>query len=405
MDLNILKQWQELDTKIQKWWNEDIHFAREKEIREDPQGTLLYLPHPYITPGGIESIFQEMYCWDTHFINLGLLAHGRLNLVCNHIADQLFLIDRYGMVLNGNRSYFTTRSQVPLLSESIRKYYEHHPDLDLLGLAYPLLKKEYQNYWLADHHQTPTGLATCNDLGDPSLRPELAAEAEITDFSACFDGDVRKCNPVMINSALVNFAQNLAWIAEKLNRKNEIEKWKQEAEDRKKTIHNFCWNEETGFFFDYHFESNRLLNYWCLTGYWPLWAGVASQDQAKKMVKNLEKFETDFGLLQTDIAYPSPHPEFEWVQWGYPSGWPPMQIIIVEGLLKYGFKKEAERIAGKFLKLILDKYKKTGKLWEKYNMAEGNLEFPTERYEVQPLHGWTSSAVVLFGRIIYQPDV
>ena len=141
MDLNILKQWQELDTKIQIWWNDDIHFAREKEIREDPQGTLLYLPHPYITPGGIESIFQEMYCWDTHFINLGLLAHGRLDLVCNHIADQLFLIDRYGMVINGNRSYFTTRSQAPLLSESIRKYYEHNPELDILSVAYPLLNK------------------------------------------------------------------------------------------------------------------------------------------------------------------------------------------------------------------------------------------------------------------------
>jgi len=398
------QQWLKLDTKIQNWWDHDIHIARENEIRNDPKGTLLYLPFPYITPGGSESFFAETYCWDTHFINLGLLAHGRLDLVKNHILNQLFQIQRYGFVITGNRSYFTTRSQAPLLSESIRNYFEHQPDMDLLQLAYPHLKMEYQHYWLADHHKTPTGLATCNDLGDPSLRPELAAEAEITDFTSCFEGDVRKCNPVMMNCALVNYAHNLAWISAKLNKNDEIEKWRQEAEDRKKRMNELCWDDNSGFFFDYHFENRKLLHYWCLTGFWPLWAGIVTQDQAVKMVKNLDKFETDYGLIQTDIAYPSPHPEFDWVQWGHPSGWPPMQIIIVEGLLKYGFKKEAKRIAGKYLKLILAIYNKTGKIWEKYNVVDGNLEFPVERYGLPAIHGWTCSTVVLFGRLFFNMD-
>jgi len=405
MDLNSLKQqWLELDAKIKNWWGGDIHVAREEEIRNDPKGTLLYLPFPYITPGGSESFFAETYCWDTHFINLGLFAHKRFDLVKNHILNQLFQIERYGFVITGNRSYFTTRSQTPLLSETIHKYYEHQPDLGLLHSAYPLLKKEYQHYWLADHHKTPTGLIACNDLGDPSLRPELAAEAEITDFTSCFEGDVRKCNPVMINCALVNFAQNLMWISEKLKKHDETDKWKREAEGRKKRIQNYCWDKELGFFFDYHFEGKKLLRYWCLTGFWPLWAGIASQDQAEKMVKNLEKFETEFGLVQTDVAYASPHPEFDWVQWGHPSGWPPMQIIIIEGLLKYGFEEEAKRIAGKYLKLILDIYKETEKIWEKYNVVGGNLEFPVERYRLPAIHGWTSSTVVLFGRLLFENE-
>jgi alpha,alpha-trehalase len=55
-----------------------------------------------------------MFGWDNFFINCGMLAHGRYDLVHGQLLNHLFMIMRHGMVLNANRTYFLTRSQPPL---------------------------------------------------------------------------------------------------------------------------------------------------------------------------------------------------------------------------------------------------------------------------------------------------
>lgn len=130
-----------------------------------------------------------------------------------------------------------------------------------------------------------------------------------------------------------------------------------------------------------------------------MWSGVATKEQAHELVGHLPKFICNHGLSMTDKDYVSPHPEFDWLQWSYPAGWPPFQIMVAEALLKYGYKTEARIIALAFLKTQVAVFEETGKLWEKYNVVQGGLTFPKERYEVPPLHGWSSASVVLLGRL------
>lgn len=419
--------WEALDRAIRSWWDGDLQTAQEGDLlpthqqatehpppqaldpeneafsaaRENHADTLLFLPHPYVTAGGSTGAFAEMYGWDTYFINLGLMAHERFELVRNHHLNQLFMIERYGMVLNGNRTYYLTRSQTPLLAEGIRRYHAQHPDRDLLCRAYPLLKQEYRHYWNADHHATPTGLATNRDLGDPNHRPALAAEAEVTDFTACFDGDVRQCNPLITNAALVKYADALAWMAETLGWPEEAVAWRSEANRRRERIRARCWNAEIGFFFDYQYMRSEQLPYWSLAGFWPLWAEIATPDEAERLVSHLDRFEHPHGLAYTPEAYPSPHPEFDWLQWGYPSGWPPMHRIVIEGLDAYGYHEAAERIATKLLILMVDQYERTGYTWEKYNVVDGSLDFPSERYDVPALHGFSAATATVLGRRLF----
>lgn len=115
-DDDLKVRWQRLDNAIRGWWVGDLHHATEEEIRNDPNKTLLFLPFPYITAGGSESAFPEIYGWDTQFINLGLLAHDRADIVRWNILDQLSMIERFGKVLNGNRTFYLTRGQPPLLA-------------------------------------------------------------------------------------------------------------------------------------------------------------------------------------------------------------------------------------------------------------------------------------------------
>jgi len=425
-DVGLSLRWEPVDRAIRGWWDGDVQRAQEAELRDAGKNaiwfvdeehrrreksgpaieehTLLFLPFPYISAGGSEAAFPEMYCWDIHFINMGLLLHGRLDMVRNHILNHLSLIERFGMVLNGNRTYYLTRSQTPLLAAGIRQYHEQSADNDMLARAYPVLVREYEQYWLAPHHATPTGLATNRDLGDPRLRPALAAEAESLDFTACYDGDVRCCVPLLLNSALVRYEETMAWMAAELRWPDKAEKWKILASQRAATMRELCWDEQQGFFMEYQFMRKVRLQYRSLCAYWALWAGVATTAQAKALVKNLSRFEHAFGLAQTDVAYPSPHPEFTWLQWGYPSGWAPMQMAVVEGLDRYGFHDDAKRIAEKYLTCLLNEYDRTGTFWEKYNVVEGNSVLPRERTPNVPLHGWTTAAAVWLGHRLFRPS-
>jgi alpha,alpha-trehalase len=82
-----------------------------------------------------------------------------------------------------------------------------------------------------------------------------------------------------------------------------------------------------------------------------------------------------------------------------------MQIAAVEGLDAYGYRESAERIAARFLTLVVDQYRETGRLWEKYNVVDGSLVLPNSRYGNAPMPtSWTTAAAVLFGRRIFKDD-
>jgi alpha,alpha-trehalase len=78
-----------------------------------------------------------------------------------------------------------------------------------------------------------------------------------------------------------------------------------------------------------------------------------------------------------------------------------MQIMAVEGLDAYGYHADAERIARAYLGMLLDEFDRTGKFWEKYNVADRSCNLPRERTPNVPLHGWTTAAVVWLGRRLF----
>jgi alpha,alpha-trehalase len=319
---------------------------------------------------------------------------------------------------NTNHAAGMTRSQTPVFPESIWSYYLASGDRGVLHRAYPLLEAEYNDYWNAEHHRTPIGLATNRDLGDSNLPPAYAAEAETLDWTPIFGGDVRRCVPLMTNCALVRYARTVASIAAELGDDANADAYEDRARERAALINRYCWNESRGLFLEYDFVADEQLAYLSLCAYWPLWAGVASPHQAQRLVENLSLFERPNGLSSTDKAYDDPHESplreeydlsaFEVIagggeplQWMYPAGWAPEHLIVVDGLWAYGYESEAQRVAERFLGLMLEQHRLTGRLWEKYNVADGTLELPNSRCGNIPMRGWTAAAVVLLGRRLW----
>ncbi|MEL1265375.1 trehalase family glycosidase [Pseudoxanthomonas putridarboris] len=134
-----------------------------------PQQGLLYLPKPYVVPGGF---FNEMYGWDSFFIVLGLVADGRAALARDMVDNFLYQVEHYGGVLNANRSYYLTRSQPPFLGAMIRAVlddgsaFKDKGEADAwLAHAYPLALRDHATWTRPEHRAGDTGLARYFDYG------------------------------------------------------------------------------------------------------------------------------------------------------------------------------------------------------------------------------------------------
>ena len=148
--------------------------------------------------------------------------------------------------------------------------------------------------------------------------------------------------------------------------------WEEAAANRKRNIDKYCWDEESGFYFDFNTETKEQMDFESATALWPLWCGAASSEQARKLVeKALPKLECIGGLSSTTKAcrgiVDETNPQ---KQWDYPHGWPPHQMLAWEGLKKYGYHEEAERLIYRWLHMIIGVFVDyNGIVVEKYNVT------------------------------------
>lgn len=134
-----------------------------------PLQGLLYLPHPYVVPGGS---FNEMYGWDSYFIVLGLVADHRAELARDMVDNALFEVQYYGGVLNANRTYYLSRSQPPFLTAMMSavlgdpaSFHSKAEQQVWLAQAYPLAVRNHAIWTRTEHRAGDTGLARYFDLG------------------------------------------------------------------------------------------------------------------------------------------------------------------------------------------------------------------------------------------------
>ena len=96
----------DIQTHIDELWEVLVRAP----VEPAPHSSLLPLPYRYVVPGGR---FREIYYWDSYFTMLGLEQSGRHDLAVDMVRNFAFLIDRYGHIPNGNRTYYLSRSQPP----------------------------------------------------------------------------------------------------------------------------------------------------------------------------------------------------------------------------------------------------------------------------------------------------
>ncbi len=363
---------------------------------------------PFVVPGGR---FNEMYGWDSYFESLGLLIDGRVDLAKAMVDNFVYEINHYGQVLNANRTYYLTRSQPPFLTSMALAVFDHlsrtPESKKWLANVFRTAIQEYHTVWMNRERLTETGLSRYYAYGlgitpetepghyDTLLRPYakragcevheyarkmIAGEIDEPELQEYFlhDRAVResghdtsyrienRCahlNTVDLNSLLYKYEIDIAEIIshhfdEALSMPDgSVERsdaWRQRAEKRRELVNQLLWNDERGMYFDYHFVEKQQTGFESATMLYPLWAKLTSPAQAESLVKNaLPLLEASGGIVSTTkksrgkISATRPAK-----QWDYPNGWAPHQMLIWQGLINYGYKNEAQRLAYRWVDMI-----------------------------------------------------
>jgi alpha,alpha-trehalase len=204
-----------------------------------------------------------------------------------------------------------------------------------------------------------------------------------------FSADTHHYAPICLNSLLYKTEKDLAEISKLLGNSQNAQRWERQATDRKRNIDKYLWDEKRGEYFDCDFTTNTRSAYEFATTFYPLWAGLASESQAAAVMKNLKNFEQPGGIAMSRFESQA--------QWDYPYGWAPIHILACEGMRRYGFNVDADRVSFKFLDTVLQNFYRDRTIREKYDVVtRTSVTHIVEGYAENVIgFGWTNAAFLV----------
>jgi alpha,alpha-trehalase len=391
-----------------------------------PYSSLLPLSRPYVVPGGR---FRELYYWDSYFTMLGLAESGRSDLLEGMVQNFAFLIDAYGHIPNGTRSYYLSRSQPPFFFAMAGLLAPGDPAAACARFL-PQLKAEYafwmegaealtagaahrrvvklddgsilNRYW--DDSDAPrdesyaedVALATATPRPAATLYRNLRAAAESGwDFSSRWFADGRTLGsidtteiiPVDLNALMFGLENAIRAGCERSGDGQCAADFASRANARRAAIDRTLWAPSRGVYLDYRWTQKHGVDRVTAATLYPLFTHVASEAQAASVAAATERELLEpGGIVATPIVTGQ--------QWDAPNGWAPLQWIAVAGLRAYGRDRLANAIGCRFMVSVERVYRETGKLVEKYDVIATDRPGGGGEYPTQDGFGWTNGVML-----------
>lgn len=376
---------------IAAYWHELERFHPKND------DTLMGLPNKYLVPAdeeGHEFDYNELYYWDSYFMVQGMLDKQHKELVIGILEDLLYLQKRYKIIPNASRTYLTGRSQPPFLTSFIFDVYDAYKlDKKWLKNSIKCAQEEYHHVWMGTEKPNARlvhkGLSRYYDI---NYLHDLAEDESGWDMTPRFNRKALNYLPVDLNSLLYKYEMDFARASRILGDKEEADEWEYIAKHRRHVINELMWSPSRNLYCDYNYVKQKRGTVSSLASYYPLWAGMVDEDRALQLVKNLKKFEQKGGLSTTEPQqFGQLVPGTVPMQWAYPNGWAPLHFIIIQGLRRYGYEEDAQRIATKWIKTNLAWFNKNHVFLEKYNVVQPDKPPAKGLYPSQVGFGWTNA--------------
>jgi alpha,alpha-trehalase len=369
-----------------------------------------------------------MYYWDSYFTMLGLAESGRQDLVEGMVRDFAYLIDTFGHVPNGARTYYLSRSQPPFFFAMVGLISPQEP-ASAYAAYLPQLRREYA-FWMDgartvmpgkphrrvvampdgsvlnrfwDDRDTPrdesyredSELALASKVPAHELFRNIRAAAESGwDFGSRWfaDGqtpatmDTTEIVPVDLNSLLFGLENAIRAGCEHRGDKSCASEFAERAATRRRSIDHYLWDEARGAYLDYRWTTGARMPRVSAATMYPLFVSLASKAQAAAVANIIARELLRAGGVVTTTVETGQ-------QWDSPNGWAPLQWIAVSGLRDYGEMPLAATIACRWMAGVNGVYRQSGKLVEKYDMVTVGRSGGGGEYPSQDGFGWTNGVM------------
>jgi neutral trehalase len=183
----------------------------------------------------------------------------------------------------------------------------------------------------------------------------------------------------------------MAVIAGKLGDTKGRRKYSAHADQLARTINRVFWDSKDGFYYDRNAKTRKRIRVKSVAGFMPLWAGVATRNQADRLVYDHLLNKKEFWLTFPVSSYAKSEPDFYQgsrtgeCNWRGPV-WIPTNYLIFHGLLRYGYKEQAKELAITTFRMALDLNKNTR---EYYDSDSGQGD------GMNPFWGWSALAYIM----------
>ena len=283
-------------------------------------------------------------------------------------------------------------SKPPVAAWGAMNVYKETGDRAFLEEIFDKLYKFHQ-WWYTDRDHDKNGIC---EYGSTDGTLIAAAWESGMDNGVRFDDAVMLKNGenawsmnqenICLNSFLYAEKNILAEMAGILGKKDLADKFTADAQKLKEHIQTKMFDKETGFFYDTRIETGEFIKVMGAECWLPLWAGAATQEQAKAVMEKMmdpAKFNSTLPLGTLDISHPRLRPVR-----GYWRGpvWVDQVYFGITGLRNYGYHKEADFLLEKFIDnaqgLATD-----GPIHENYNPLTGEALN-------SPNFGWSSALII-----------
>ena len=336
----------------------------EDKIVKPPQGLLHY---PYLVPSGP---YYELFDWDSYFMGVGLSYDHQGKPLATSVEDFLSFVGQ-------NAAYpgYTPREIAPTafwaLPEMCKPFlaqaaYRASLAMDSVEWLRPWYHRlaDTIHFW-EDTRQQPNGLFVWFD----------GVESGVDNNPAVSDRPALSTEGVDLQCYLYREYEAMAILAQELGHARDAAEYRNKAAALRQRIQTLMWSPSAGAYLNIDARTGKQIDILTWTDFVPLWAGVATQSQAKRMIEqhllNPREFWTPYGirsLAPSQALYDPVH--------GYWRGpvWILTNYLLMHGLMNYGYPKQAIQLARNTQNLLIRDLKATGGMNECYNPGTGKPE-------------------------------
>ncbi len=306
--------------------------------------------------------YKTLYDWDQYFEAIVQIYMGwPSDYIKNGVTIFLDHQEESGMIARSvpSNEYHGAEHVKPFLAQITLLVFDNYNDKDWFTEDYFLKMKRYLDFWLNDMDSNSNGLSEWMSA------PHTGMDNQHERAGWWLD---RVSEGVDLNSYLVKEIRAFARIADLIGEEKMAARYRALADQRAEIIRTKLWDEEERFFYDYsaageNFGASQggkqLIKVKSVAGFMPLWAGIATEDQARRLVydqlMNPEEFWTPYpipALAKSEPGYSDRQLKSDLGCSWRANTWIPTNYMVYHGLKDYGYTDMATLLAVRTQQLL-----------------------------------------------------